>query len=102
MTELQLQTIDKKTQAALKKAITIERRFKNLEREREVLRGLLLTAMEKHDIKKIETDEFSLVYVEPTISTSFDGAKFKKDHPETYELYLKQSKRKAYVKIDLK
>jgi len=102
MPEQQLQLVDRKVQAVIKKLYGLEVRFQKLSEQREVLKEQLREAMERHDIKKFETDEFSITYVDETVTNRFDSAKFKKDHPETYELYQKPSITKAHVRFKLK
>jgi predicted phage-related endonuclease len=98
----QLQTIPPAAMAALDELTAIERQFQELDRQRDALKEQLLDIFERHDIKKFETDDFSITYVAATESTQFDSAKFKKDHPETFELYQKPKKIKAHVRFSLK
>jgi hypothetical protein len=58
--------------------------------------------MEEQGIKKWECDEFTATYTEPGTTTKFDSTAFKKDHPDLYEQYLKESERKASIRTTLR
>ena len=102
MPEQQLQLVDRGAQAVIKKLHGLEVRFQKLSEQRELLKEQLREVMARNDIKKIDTDDFTITYVDETVTHRFDSARFKKDHPETYELYQSPSVVKAHVRFKLK
>ena len=50
---------------------------------------------------KLESEMIRITYVEPGTTTTFNGEKFKVDHPEMYREYIKTSPRKGYIKTTL-
>ena len=50
---------------------------------------------------KLESERIRITYVEPGTTTTFNGEKFKVDHPEMYREYIKTSPRKGYIKTTL-
>lgn len=76
--------------------------FKKIEEQYKTMKDKLYQLMEEYDIKKWETDKVIFTRIPPTVSKTFDTARFKKEHPEIVEQYQKESKKKGYVKISLK
>lgn len=76
--------------------------FKKIEEQYKAMKDKLYQLMEEYDIKKWETDKVIFTRIPPTVSKTFDTARFKKEHPEIVEQYQKESKKKGYVKISLK
>lgn len=62
----------------------------------------LKAAMIEHGIKSFNCDAFSATISKDSIVTTFDGAKFKEDHPDLYHQYSKQSHRAGSFTIKLK
>ncbi len=88
---------------AMQQTITsVFRELKETEKKKKSIMDALYTIMEANDIKKWECDDFSVSRVLPTSKTSFDSAKFKKDHADLYEQYQKTSKVAGTVRITLK
>lgn len=76
--------------------------IKRLENEVEERKQYLLEVMRNNNIKSITSDKYRISYVPPTEIKTFDKVKLFKEHPEINETdYLKTSKKKDYVKIDL-
>lgn len=98
----ELQVLDKKSLSILKKLKSIEERYQKLSEQRDQLKEQLIASMEKHGIKKWENDEISITYIPEGIQNRFDTTRFKKDHPETFELYQKETKVKASVRFTIK
>lgn len=78
--------------------------IKKMEKEVEDFKSNMTVQMEhlyqEHGIKSIKCEAFSLTYVAPSESVSFDSNRFKKEQPEMYAQYnTKVSKRKGYVTI---
>lgn len=76
--------------------------FLALEKQVKEFKAQLLLMMEEQGIKKWECDEFTATYTEPGTTTKFDSTAFKKDHPDLYEQYIKESERKASIRTTLR
>lgn len=76
--------------------------FKTLEKQYKEAKQELHDKMEEYDVKKFETDHVTITRILPTTSKRFDSTKFKKDHPDLYSEYQKESKRNGYVRINIK
>lgn len=55
--------------------------------------------MEKAGVKKWETDNMRLTYIEPSTKETFDAKRFKEEHPESYKNYIKTTKVKSSIRI---
>lgn len=76
--------------------------FLALEKQVKTFKAQLLMLMEERGVKKWECDEFVATYTPPGITQKFDSTSFKKDHPDLYEQYLKESERKASIRTTLR
>lgn len=66
------------------------------------MRKNIIQAFEAHpDVKTIKFEHLTLTYTPEVATTSFDTDAFKKDYPELFEKYQKQSTRKSSVTITL-
>lgn len=61
------------------------------------LKENLKVAMEKCELKSFACDGLSASYIAETTSNKFDTTRFKKECPDIYDNYLKESKRSAYI-----
>lgn len=55
--------------------------------------------MEKAGVKKWETENMRLTYIDPTTKETFDSKRFKEEHPEDYREYIKTTKVKPSIRI---
>lgn len=55
--------------------------------------------MEENDIKKIDTGDLVITRVLPTTRLSVDSTRLKKEKPDIYEQYLKESTIKGSIRI---
>lgn len=55
--------------------------------------------MEKAGVKKWETDNMRLTYIDPTTKETFDSKRFKDEHPESYREYIKTTNVKSSIRI---
>lgn len=62
----------------------------------------LLSLMEKNGVKKWETDNVSITYVQGGKINKFNTRKFKEENPVIYDFYITEANRGPYVKITLK
>lgn len=68
----------------------------------EQLKDMFKEKMEENGIKKYTSPDgtFKATYYEETTTNRFDSNKFKKEHEELYNQYLKPSKRSSYIKFN--
>lgn len=62
----------------------------------------LFKAMSENGIKSYSNDLMKVTYIDETTTERFDSKKLKEEHPKTYAKYVTNSKRKAYLKFDIK
>lgn len=55
--------------------------------------------MEKAGVKKWETDNMRLTYIDSTSKETFDSKRFKEEHPDFYREYIKTTKVKPSIRI---
>ena len=73
--------------------------LKSLEKKEKELKEFVYQKMTENDIKKIETPFLIVTRVLPSKSQRFDSNAFKKDYPDLYDKYMKESERKGFVKF---
>lgn len=78
------------------------REIKEREAAVEVFKERLRDMMVEKGIKSIKNDSFSVVLIPETVSTTFDSKKLQAENPSVYEKYTKQTKKKAYIKFNVK
>lgn len=66
------------------------------------LKVQLKNAMIEHGIKSWDGGLFTATIAKDTVTNSFDSTRFKKEHPDMYEQYLKQSVRAGAFTLKLK
>lgn len=76
--------------------------FKQLEEQYKAMKNKLYQLMEEYDIKKWETDRVVITRVLPGKRKSFDSTRFKKEHPELAQQYIKVSPTTGSIRIKLK
>lgn len=77
------------------------RTIKEYNEKIDAFKARMLELMEHTNTKSIITDAFTMTYVEPSTSITFDKAKFEKDHPEMVAQYQRTTKRKGYINIKI-
>lgn len=65
---------------------------KRLKAEMETIKEGLRKAMETHGVKSFDFGSFKATIGADSLRASFDSARFKQDHPELYEKYVKRNK----------
>ena len=98
----ELMTFEKDNLMVLTHLAQIEKQFKEMESERKKLKSNIIDAMEKYEVSSFDNDIFSVSYKKPSKFTTFDKDSFKKDYPELYEKYLKESTRSSSIVFKLK
>ena len=102
MSEQQLVQLSKQDLSIINEFYTIEKQIKELKAKQDVLRPDLVDIMEDYNIKSWENELFKATYVGESTTEIFDSAKFKEENPEVAKHYMKESKRKASVRVTLK
>lgn len=87
------------TKASIKNIQDLLAMEKLVKDTKEELKSQLLDLMKSNNIKKIETPEILISYVEPTSSLRLDSSSLKTDLPDIYSNYLKEVEVKEQVKI---
>jgi len=75
---------------------------KEAEDKAEEFKERLKSEMEKYNIRTIDNEYFHCTFIPETVQSRFDSNALKKDDPETYSRYLKNSSVKSSIKIKLK
>ena len=76
--------------------------IKTLKEKEEELKQEILKEMEEKGIISIKTDELDITYVAPTYRETFDSKKFKEEHQDLYDEYIKMSDVKSSIRIKVK
>ncbi|MCO5519389.1 YqaJ viral recombinase family protein [Enterococcus faecalis] len=79
--------------------LVFEKKTKVLKEQQKKYRELLYQKMEENDIKKIDTGDLVITRVLPTTRLSVDSNRLKKEKPDIYEQYLKESTIKGSIRI---
>lgn len=74
---------------------------KEIEIREKVLKDLIKEEMENSNTPKYEDDCLKITYVAETESMTFDTKQFQKENPEAYKLFLKPTKKAAYLKVSI-
>lgn len=82
--------------------IDLERRIKELKKIQEETRERLLEEMELKGIKKVDTPMLSITYKASYDKESFETKRFREEHPDLYDEYIKISSVKPSVQIKMK
>lgn len=80
----------------------VEKQYQQLDESRKSLKDKLMILMEQYGVDKFENDKISITYVKGSTGTTFDSAKFKKEHKDLYEAYQKPSIRAASIRFKVK
>ena len=84
------------------KIAEFERKMKEIKEAEDALKQGILKEMEQKGILKVETEEMTISYIAPTDRETFDSKRFKFDHPDMFDEYVKMSPVKASVRIKVK
>lgn len=79
--------------------LEFEEKAKIIKAQQKDFRDQLYQKMEENDIKKIDTGDLVITRVLPTIRKSVDSTKLKKDLPDIYDQYLKESEVKGSIRL---
>ena len=87
---------------AAKQLAAIDEKMELLQAKKDLILQNIKEFMALKNIDKAATDLADFTYIPEATRTSFDSAKFKKDRPDVYGLYLKTSTTKAQVRVKFK
>lgn len=90
------------SQKTLQSIISVETELKAIKEKEKELKEALLSEMKKRGIKKIDTPEVILTYIEPTDREKFDSKKLREDKPDLYDEYVTFSEVKESIRIKIK
>lgn len=79
-----------------------ERRIKEIKEAEDALRQAILEEMESKGIKSLETDEIQISYIAESDRETFDSKKFRAEHADLFDEYVKFTTTKASVRIKVK
>ncbi|EOI00704.1 hypothetical protein UAY_01807 [Enterococcus moraviensis ATCC BAA-383] len=82
--------------------IEFKEKAKILETQQKEFRERLYKKMEENDIKKIDTGDLVITRVLPTVRKAIDSTRLKKEQPDIYENYSKESQVKGSIRIKAK
>ncbi len=82
--------------------IDIEEEAAIMAKKRDEMRSALLQAMEKSGVKKLDTPDIAITYVEETDREIFDKKELKNEMPEVYEAYADFKPVKSSIRVKLK
>lgn len=91
-------------QKAIEQIKDFERKRKLIEQKEKKFKEQLIEVMQEYGIKSYESPDKSLqiTLVPETVSTTFDSKALWKDDFETYQKYLKDTTRKASVRMTIR
>lgn len=82
--------------------LVAETELETKKKDVETIKAYLLEQMSKNKVKKWETDNITVTYVEPFERVSIDSKTLKVENPDIYQKYAKVSTIKESIKIKLK
>ena len=82
--------------------LVAETELESKKKDIDTIKAFLLEQMSKNKVKKWETDNITVTYIEPFERVSIDSKTLKADNPEIYQKYAKTSTIKESIKIKLK
>lgn len=87
---------------ASKTILEIENQIKYLKEKEELIKQVVLEEMERKNILKLEDNSLMINYIAPSSRETFDSRKFKKEHQDLYDEYIKISPVKSSIRIKIK
>lgn len=79
-----------------------ERKLKDIKEAEDKLKQGVLEEMQEKGILKIETEEMTISYIAPTDRETFDSKRFRAEHEDLFDEYVRMSPVKASVRIKVK
>lgn len=88
--------------SAERKLAHFEQMVKEIKKAEDELKASIKAEMEARGIRKLEGDELTITYIAPTDAEKFDKARFRKEHPDLHDEYIRMTPVAGYIKIALK
>lgn len=85
-----------------KQLFEFEKAMKELKEQEDEIKASILQEMEDKNIKSIDCDELLISYIAPSDRETFDSKKFREEHSDLYDEYVKFTPVKSSVRIKLK
>lgn len=82
--------------------IDLDKQEKAIKKAKEEVWNALREEMEKKGIKKIESDELLINYIESVDRETFDKKAFQKEHADLYDSYITMKPVKASIRVKVK
>ena len=90
------------TDQLVNEALEIKYLEEKLKAKKDNLTLTLLEEMKAKEIKKIETPDVVISYIDESERETFDAKKFKEDNPDMYDEYVRFTPVKASIRIKAK
>ena len=74
---------------------------KQIEEREKQLKAQIMQEMESYNEAKYEDDVLKISYVPESTSMTFDTKGFQKENPEAYKLFLKPTKKSAFLRVSV-
>lgn len=82
--------------------LSVKNQLKTLKEVDDANNEILLEAMEKNNVIKLENDHVIVNYITPTDRETFNAKKFKEENPAVYDEYCTMKPVKASVRVKAK
>lgn len=80
----------------------IEKEIKYLKEKEELIKQSILEEMENRNILKLDNDNLTINYIAPSDRETFDSKKFKAEHQDLYDEYVRMTPIKSSIRIKVK
>lgn len=87
---------------ASKTILAIEKEIKLLKEKQDLIKQVVLEEMERKNILKLEDNNLTINYIASCDRETFDSKKFKAEHQDLYDEYVKMSPVKSSIRIKVK
>ena len=88
--------------ALIDNLIAVTDNFNKAKQMKDDLTAAVLQAMQLHNVKSFDAGRLKATVTPGTTKRTFDSTRFKKDHPDMYEEYMKESVTKDSVRITIR
>lgn len=93
---------DQKAIEIVKKMSDVLVEIAELEVKRDTFNQQLIEMFEQYGVSRWDNDYFTISKVDAYTKETFDGKRFKEEHPELHKEYVKQTEVKPSIRIKLK
>lgn len=81
--------------------VDFERQAKEIKKKEDEIKKAVLQAMQENSIKKFESDELTITYVEGQNREYFDQKAFKSENPDLYDGYVSFKETAPSIRIKI-